>query len=404
MFGITSAPEKYQKIVADVIQGCHGVANIADDLIVHGSNLEEHDRNLHAVLKRLNDCGLTLNGNKCQFRIPKLTFFGHELSIQGVTPSEEKIAAVINARAPTNVSEVWSFVQLVQYSAKFIPNFSSVAEPLRKLLRKEQSFVWGKEQQESFEELKWLMSTAKALAYFRSECKTRIVADAGPDGLGAVLLQLQNGQWRAVSYASRNLTEVERRYAQTEKEALALVWACERFNIYVYGREFELETDHKPLQYIFTKSSKPSARIERWVLRLQCYNYKVVYRPGKTNLADALSRLNQTNPKDPSCEIEDFVRYVVHESTPPALTPRQIERESESDPELRSVRYYIQTGDWSQCKMPNYMCVKNELCCIGKLVLRGDRIVIPQTLRKTVLELAHEGHQGIVKTKSRLRT
>jgi phospholipid-translocating ATPase len=141
------------------------------------------------------------------------------------------------------------------------------------------------------------MSTSKDLAYFRNECKTRIVADAGPEGLGAVLLQLQGEEWRAVSYASKNLAEVERRYAQTEKGALALVWACERFNLYVYGREFELETDHKPLQCIFGKSSKPSARIERWILRLQCHHYNVVCRPGNTNIADALLRLNQPKPK-----------------------------------------------------------------------------------------------------------
>ena len=110
------------------------------------------------------------------------------------------------------------------------------------------------------------MTSANALAYFRADCKTRVVADAGPDGLGAVLLQLQDGEWRAVSYASRNLKEVKRRHAQTEKEALALVWAC----------EFELETDHKPLECIFSRTSKPSARIERWELRLQCHNYRVV--------------------------------------------------------------------------------------------------------------------------------
>ncbi|CAB4022188.1 Transposon Tf2-9 poly, partial [Paramuricea clavata] len=397
MFGITSAPEKYQKIISDVIQGCNGVANIADDLIVYGCDLQEHDRNLHAVLQRLRDSGMTLNGDKCQFRLPKLTFFGHELSNQGVTPSEEKIAAVVNARAPRNTSEVRSFVQLVQYSSKFIPNFSQEAEPLRKLLRKEHSF-------KAFEKLKQLMSTSKALAYFWNECKTRIVADAGPEGLGAVLLQLLGEEWRAVSYASRNLTEVERRYAQTEKEALALVWACERFNLYVYGREFELETDHKPLQCIFGKSSKPSARIERWVLRLQCHHYNVVYRPGNTNIADALSRLNQPKPKDLSRETEEVIRLVVQERTPVALTPREIERKSDKDPELSSVRHYIETGDWSHCKMPSYLCVKNELCVIGKLLLRGDRIVIPQSLREKVLKSAHEGQQGIVKTKGLLRT
>ena len=173
------------------------------------------------------------------------------------------IAAVVNAQPPTNASEVRSFVQLVQYSSKFIPNFSQVAEPLRKLLRKDHAFIWGGEQQKAFKELKSLMTSAKALAYFRGDCWTRIVADAGLDGLGAVLLQFQEGERRAVSYASRNLTEVERRYAQTEKEALALVWACERFKLYVYGRDFELETEHKPFECIFRSRSKPSARIER---------------------------------------------------------------------------------------------------------------------------------------------
>ena len=118
------------------------------------------------------------------------------------------------------------------------------------------------------------------------------------------------------------LHEVERRYAQTEKEALALVWACERFNLYVYERDFELEMDHKPLECIFRSRSRPLTRIERWVLRLQCHNYRVVYRPGRTNLADALSRLNQSDPKDPSCEKEDFVRFVALESTPIWLKPK----------------------------------------------------------------------------------
>ena len=187
------------------------------------------------------------------------------------------------------------------------------------------------------------MTSANTLAYFRGDCKTRIVADAGPDGLEASLLQLQDNEWILVSYASRNLTDVERRYAQTEKEALALVWACKRFNLYVCGRQFELETDHNPLECIFSPRSKPSARIERWVLRLQCHNYRVVCHPGKGNIADALSRLNQlqTNPKDPSSEKEDFVRFVVKESTPVTLNPREVERESENDPELVSVRRYI---------------------------------------------------------------
>ena len=196
---------------------------------------------------------------------------------------------------------------------------------------------------------------------------------------------------------------MERRYSQTEKEALALVWACERFNIYVYGRKFELETDHKPLECIFGRLSKPSARSERWVLRLQGYDYRVVYRPGKANIADSLSRLNQCNPKDTSGEEFDFVKAVAEESLPVALTAKQVELVSDSDPEIASLRQYILSGDWSQCRMTAYVCVKDELCVLRKLVLRGTRIVVPKGLRGEVLRFAHEGHQGIVKIKARLR-
>ena len=137
---------------------------------------------------------------------------------------------------------------------------------------------------------------------------------------------------------------MERRYSQTAKEALALVWACERFNIYVYGRKFELATDHKPFECIFGRLSKPSARIERWVLRLQGYDYRVVYRPGKTNIADSLSRLNQCKPKDTSGEEFDFVKAVAEESLPVALTVKQVELVSDSDPGIASLRQYILVG------------------------------------------------------------
>ena len=117
-----------------------------------------------------------------------------------------------------------------------------------------------------------------------------------------------------------------------------------------------------------------------------------------------MSRLNSKVPRDHSGDTVDFVHIIAQESTPVALTAKEVERESEKDPELVSVRHYIRTGDWSQCKMPYYSCIKNELCIMGQLVMRGTRMVIPQALRKEVLRLAHEGHQGIVKMKNRLRS
>ena len=130
MIGVTSASERYQQIIRDMLRGCGGVANIADDLINHGSGVEEHDRRLFAVLDRLREVGLTPNGNKCEFRLSKLTFFGHELTSDGVNPSEEKIAAIRDARPPKDASEVRLFMGLVQYSAKFLPDVASVFRPI----------------------------------------------------------------------------------------------------------------------------------------------------------------------------------------------------------------------------------------------------------------------------------
>ena len=129
----------------------------------------------------------------------------------------------------------------------------------------------------------------------------------------------------------------------------------------MYGRKFELETDHKPLKCIFGRLSKPSARIELWVLRLQGYDYRVVYWPGKANIADALSRLNQCEPKDTSGVEFDFVNAVTEESLPVALTAKQVELVTASHPEIACLRQHILSGDWSQCRMTAYVCIKDEL-------------------------------------------
>ena len=291
-FGVNSAPEKYQQIVRQVVSDISGVQNIADDLIVHGKNNEEHDRNLHGVLQRLKEKNLTLNPQKCQFRMDKVVFMGLLVSKYGIGPTEEKVRAVLESSRPTTPTEVRSFLGMVGFSARFIPNFATIAEPLRAISRQGAPFVWGSEQEASFQELKQQLTSAPVLAYFDKEAHTRVIADASPVGLGAVLVQEKNGVGRAVCYASRSLSSVERRYSQTEKEALALVWACERFYLYLYGLQtFDLVTDHEALKVIYSRGSKPSARIERWVLRLQPYSYKVCCVASRDNIADALSRL-----------------------------------------------------------------------------------------------------------------
>jgi len=189
MFCVTSALEKYQQIIRDVLRGCEGVANIADDLIIHGRGEEQHDKRLSAVLDRLRETGLTLNKVQCKFRLPRLTFFGHEVTKTGIEPSEKKVAAIRQAGPPQNASEARSFLGLAQFVSKFVLDLSSIAQPIQRLTHKNAEFKWGKEQQIAFEKLKELIKHADALAYFNVNSRTRIVADASPLGLGAVLTQ-----------------------------------------------------------------------------------------------------------------------------------------------------------------------------------------------------------------------
>ena len=239
--------------------------------------------------------------------------------------------------------------------------------------------MWGQEQQQSFDELKRRLSSAETLGYFDKNAQTKVIANASPVGLGVVLVQQQGEELRVISYASRSLSDTERRYSQAEKEALAIVWACERFHAYLYAAEFESMTDHKPLECVFTPKSKTCARIERWLLRMQPYKSSVKYIPGPKNIADSLSRLlHPTSDSKDKNQTDEYVKWVAKESTPVALTTCEIESASENDPELQSVRECLISERWLDIEFEEYLPVRSELCVIGNLVLRGTRIVVPK--------------------------
>ena len=203
-FGVNAAPETYQHIITQSMAGLQGVANIADDLIVHGRDTEEHDKNLHSVLQRLIEKQLTLNAEKCTFRMTKVVFIGLLLSKHGVGPTEEKVKAVVEASQPQTPSEVRSCLGLVGFSARFIPDFATTADPLRKLAGKGEPFARGKQQEQTFQRLKSQVASVPVLAYFDKDTPTRITADISPVWLGAVLVQEKNGEGRAVCYASHS--------------------------------------------------------------------------------------------------------------------------------------------------------------------------------------------------------
>ena len=244
------------------------------------------------------------------------------------------------------------------------------------------------------------------MAYFSQGANTRLTTDASPVGLGAILEQQQeDGLYRPIYYASRKLNNVERRYSQFEREALGVRWACQKFYLYLYGINFEICTDHKPLITVLgPKSKPPSARIERWLLYLQQFKYKITHIPGRNNAADVLSRLPVDQAQEDNVkQTEEYAYSIASDSMPAALVPRQVEEASRQDPILQSVREAVKTGDWNQLHGTPYKALREELWVLGYLVIRGNRIVMPESLWNQTIKLAHEGHQGMVRTKARLR-
>ena len=222
MFGISCAPEMYHKVLHQVLQECDGAHNILDDVILHAPTEEEHDKRFENVVRVLSSGGLTLNRDKCQFKTSHLEFMGHVLSARGTGPADVKVKAVVDAREPTNAAEVRSFLGLVNFTARFIPDLATVSASLRQLTKSGEPFAWGPEQQQSFDELKKRLSSAETLGYFDKNAPTKVIADASPVGLGAVLVQEQGEELRVISHANRSLSDTERRYSQTEKETLAI--------------------------------------------------------------------------------------------------------------------------------------------------------------------------------------
>ena len=401
MFGINVASEIFQNAVEETIRDIPGVKNISDDIVVHGKDQVEHDQRLHTVLHRLRQVDAKLNKNKCKLSQASVTFYGHIFSSKGVRADPQKIEAITSASPPTNVSELRSFLGMAQYVARFMPNFATVTTPLRQLTRQDAPWQWEESHTEAFNKLKQALSSAQTMTYFDPHKDSDLMVDASPTGLGAILTQ----DGKIVSYASKALTDVERRYSQTEREMLATVWGTEHFHLYLYGSAFTILTDHKPLIGIFKSQRPATARIERWRLRLTPYNFELKYRPGKDdeNPADYLSRHPASTSPPRTDRAEDFINYVCKNAVPKAMTIEQVADETKTDTTLQAVMISIQTGKWEQPQVQSFKKVRQELTVCGDIILRGSRIVLPSSLHAQAVSLAHAGHQGIVKTKQLLR-
>lgn len=411
-FGVNSAAEIFQNTLRTALEGLDGVRNVSDDVIVHGRTQQEHDQRLEKCLQRIQEKNLTLNKSKCEFNKRKLEFFGYVFGEDGLSADPKKCETIKKTPAPSNVSEVRSFLAMTNYVSRFIPNYSTLTEPLRTLTKKHTSWQWTNEQQNAFQKLKDTLSSETVMAYFDPRKQTEIITDASPVGMSAIMLQ----ENKVISYASKALTDVERRYSQTEKENLAIVWAVEHFHIYLFGNKFTLITDAKALENIYgNPKSRPPARLERWRMRLQAYDFDVKYRPGKSNMSDYLSRHPDTAThaqSRASSVAEEYLSFLAHQNVPKAMTIDEIIHATIKDNDLQIAINNTKRNSWNTSYGNNSILdtllrCRNELSVVtlsnGELLLHETRLVIPKSLQKKVIDIAHEGHQGIVKTKQLLR-
>lgn len=270
------------------------------------------------------------------FAVPKVKFLGVVVGSDGISPDPDKISALKNLQAPSDVSGVRRLLGMVNHVGRFLPNLSEITAPIRQLLTKTSTWYWGPDQQEAFQSVKDALTNVTAMARYDPMFHTTVSADASSYGLGAVLLQDQpTGERRAVAYISRSLSPAETRYSQTEKEALAVTWAVERFHQFVRGIVFDIETDHRPLITLLSKAelNMMPPRIQRFRIRLMRYQYNVLYVPEKhLATADTLSRAPADPPKrnqDARALDGEITVMEVTEST--AMTADTLRKHQEED-------------------------------------------------------------------------
>ena len=415
-FGISSAPEFFQREMEKILQGLEGVVCMMDDVLVFGSTPAEHWGRLKAVLDRVSRSGMTLKKEKCEFGCSEVKFMGHLVSAAGIKPDPDKVKAILELEPPRNKTEGRRFTGMVNYLSKFSAKLADLCRPIYAVTGNRHDWYWGEDQRKSFDDIKLEISKAPVLSAFDISKRHRVSADSSGYAIGAVLLQLNDNNWQPVVYASRKLSDAETRYAIVEKEALAATWACEKFDYYLVGRKFEVETDHKPLVPILGSKdlSNLPIRVQRFKLRLMRYNFEIFHTPGsKMHLADALSRPSSSfngstdNDKKLSEGVELYVRSIVDSTTYSDCRLKEIRQAAESDDIYKQAVDFVK-GSWPrndnqlfEPELKRLFVNRQRLTLIDDLLYYDARIYIPVGLRDRYLKLCHEGHQGINKCRRR---
>ncbi|UYV78825.1 K02A2.6-like, partial [Cordylochernes scorpioides] len=406
-FGLANAPSYFQSVMDRVLSGIGGVICYIDDVLIATASIEEHLALLKTIFARLAKYNIKLKKEKCLFLQKEIEYLGHLVTEEGIRPLDHKVQAIQKAKTPTNISELRSFLGLVNFYGKFIPNLPELLKPLHELLHKKRPWVWTKECGEAIDKCKNSITSERVLVPYDATLPLCLATDASQIGVGAVLSHIIEGQERPIMFASRTLSVAEQNYSQIEKEALAIIYGVTKFHQFIYGRKFILITDHKPLVTILgSRSGIPTlstSRLQRWALILSAYTYDIKFRRTQDHgNADLLSRFPVGCEEIPRLNNVYALSFV--EELP--ITAEEIATETEKDEVLSLAKFYTQQG-WPEKVADHlrpYFQRKLELTVDGECLVWGMRVVIPPSLRIKMLNCLHETHSGMNKMKAVARS
>ena len=394
--GLSTSPAKFQRIMDYVMSDLIGVCVFPylDDLIIYSKNEQDHAKHLKMVFQRLKKYNLTLNGSKCHIGKSEVELLGFIISAQGIRPQPKKTEAIQNLAYPTTVREVKAFLGMAGYYRQCIPHFAHTAAPLVKLTRKHEPFIFGPSQRSAFNKLKAALTAPPILAYPDTSKPYILHTDASKYAIGAILSQVQDGQERVIAYLSHQLSPVQQRWSAIEREAYAVIYALDHLKVYLWGAEFVVYTDHKPLTSLF-KAEIKNTKIQRWSTQISEFNTCILYRPGPRNLrADMLSRIASV-----------VIKTEKMEKPPPEEYPLPWGK-LKLDPASMAIDQQADFPDCWELGLANKEGyeVKHNFLYSNKLPYDGAdshlRLVLPAKYQYSAVELAHHecGHQGIAKT------
>ena len=397
-FGVNVASEIFQRKLLEQLDGLEYTIAIADDCSI-ASPEKEHDKAIHAFLQRCNDSNIRLNSSpdKLQIRTPEMLLHGHVFTKDGVKPNPDKVQAIIDLPRPSDKSGVRSFCGSVQYLSKFIPNLSEEATVLRQLTKKDTPWEWTESHEICFERIKELVANATLLTYYDPNKELTIQSDASDHGLGSVLIQ----EGKPLAFASKALNQQQQGYAPIEKECLGVITALEHFDQYAFGRPVKVDTDHQPLQTIAPKPlNQMPKRLQYMFMDMGRWDVTIKWKRGSEMVVPDMFSRNHATKKVGTCDSRDYDAINALAYLPVSDNRlKEIQEATEQDPTLHSLRLIIQRG-WPNTKaelseeLKPYFDIRDTLQVEDGIILKGERLLIPTSMRKEIKARLHTAHLG----------